>query len=273
VFAPIVALALLFAACGGSYDRSNDSGSASDGSGDEGTADAGRKIVRNAQVDLAIRDLDSALRDVRAIASDAGGFVSDSNVVVSRAEDPQAAKPERALITIRVPNSAYDDVMNRLRSIAAGVDSENTSVTEVTNEYTDLASRLRNLQGAEASYLALLARAQTIDEILRVQESINATRGEIELVQGQLNVLNDQTDLATITVSLRLAAAAVSHGNWAVRAVETSVDVSQEMLVVMGTIAIAGLFAGLWVTPPLIVGYLVWRRFGPAIVAIARKLN
>jgi hypothetical protein len=272
VFAPIVALVLLLAACGGDYGQSSDS--AGGGSGGEGeTADAGRKIVRNAQVDLAIRELDSALSDVRNIAREAGGFVSGSNVVVSDAEDPQAAKPERAVITIRVPNSLYDDVMGRLRGIAAGVDSENTSVTEVTNEYTDLASQLRNLQAAEAAYLALLARAQTIDEILRVQEGINATRGEIEQVQGRLNVLNDQTDLATITVTLRLATAVVSEGHWAVRAVETSIGVSQEMLVVMGTIAIAGLFAGLWTMPPLIVGYVVWRRFGPAIVAFARKLN
>lgn len=285
-----VLCAMLLVACGGDMG-SDDAGApaaappavSDDGGGDvasgedAGIGDAGRKIVRNATIDLAIRDLTDALQTVRLIARDAGGFVSESNVVVSHSEDPQLAKPESARISIRVPAAQYDDVMDKLRDSAAGIDSEQSDVTEVTTEYTDLQSRLRNLEAGEAQYVTLLGQAATIDEILRVQGTIDDVRGEIEQVQGRLNVLDDQTGLATINISLRLVSAAVEapkgDSHWALQAWRASVDVSEALVVVIGTMVIAGAFATLWVVPPVVVGYVAWRKVGPRIVALARRLG
>lgn len=262
---------LLLIGCGGQMDTSDDGSGAPQGDGQ--AIDDGRKIVRIAEVDLAIENLDTALRDIRSIAGDADGFVSESDIVVDSSDDPQVARPERAAVTIRVPVSEYEAVMERLRGIATGVDSERSSVLEVTEQFTDLQARLNNLQAAEAGYLDLLAKAETIDEILRVQEFVNSTRGEIEQVQGQLNVLNSQADLATITINLRLAAVPASGGNWASNAWQASWNASEDTAVVLGTMAIAGAVISLWVIPVLVVAYLVWRRFGSRIAALAKKLN
>lgn len=271
VLIPVALLLLILGACGGAYGPANDV--AYGPGGEEESADDARKIVRTTDLGLAIKDLDPALSALRSIAHEAGGFVSDSNVVVTNADDPEVARPQRAELTLRVPAGRYDAVMDQLRSVAAGVDSETTSTTEVTDEYTDLQSRLRNLQAAQASYVALLAKASSIDEVLRVQDQINATQGDIEQAQGRLNVLNDETGLATIHVALRLVTAPAGEVNWAVQAWQTSFGASEALLVVLGTLAIAGFFAGLWVLPPLVAGYLVWRRFGGRIVSFARRLN
>lgn len=243
--------------------------------GGGGSAEEGRKIVRTTEVDLAIKDLNSALGEIRTIAGQASGFVSQSNVVVSNSDDPQAAQPRTSIITIRVPNDQYDDVMNRLRGIAAGVDEEQSNVSEVTSQYTDLQARLANLQKAEAAYVALLDQADSIEEILRVQEQVNDTQGEIEQAQGQLNVLNNQADLATIKISLRLAAVPIANGNgnWATHAFNVSLNTSEEMAIVLGTTAIAGAFATIWLIPVLLIAYLVWRRFGARLIAVAKKLD
>lgn len=299
-----IALALLLVACGGNAgddDSAAENGAATgaaavavpvgDGAESEGRepaggvpagndaqiADAGRKIIRTATISLVIDDLDEALREVRAAALTTGGFVAESNIVVTNAEDEQVARPETALITIRVPAEQFDDVMERLRTGARGVDAEETGVNEVTAEYTDLESRLRNLEATETQYVTLLDRAQTIDEIITVQDKVNAVRGEIESVQGRLNLLDNQTDLATITVSLRLAdiavVAATSDPQWAVQAWQTSLEASAAMIVVLGTLAIAGAFVAVWVIPPTIVALIVWRKFGPLIAAVARKMS
>ncbi len=267
-----VALVAVLAGCGGEMGDSSGA-PAPDGGGDSQSFGDSRKIVRTTELDLAIKDLDSALDDIRSLAVESGGFVSNSNIVVSNSEDPQVARPESSIVTIRVPVDQYEEVMARLRGISAGVDSEHTSTREVTGEYTDLQSRLSNLQKSETAFVALLERAESIDEILRVQQQVNETRGQIEQVQGQLNVLNDQADLATITITLRLTATSVSHGNWAARTFEGSWDASEAMAVALGTFAIAGAFATAWLIPPGLVAFFIWRRFGDRIRGLAKKLG
>src|SRR5688572_15837389 len=102
---------LLLAACGG--NGSDDDAemaapvqppdAAAPEAPDEASADSldsaqvGRKIVRSANLELLIDDLDESLSDIRVVARDAGGIVSSSEIVVDRAEDPQVARPETAV--------------------------------------------------------------------------------------------------------------------------------------------------------------------------------
>lgn len=305
---PVGALIALLAACGGDDFGDDDDGAAApvpgavvDQDGDDSAAtgapvaggvggpvgeapadaasqDFGRKIIRTANISLAIEDLDVALSAVRAVAGDTGGFVATSDIVIDRSEDEQVSTPQRATMTLRVPTASFEDAMDRLRDVAKGVDSETIGTDEVTSEYTDLQSRLRNLEAAERQYVALLERAVTIDEILRVQGSIDGVRGQIEQAQGRINVLDAQVELATITVNLRLITAPPivdppNNTNWAVQAWETSRDVSLDIAVVLGTVAIAGGVFSLWVIPLLVIALVFWKRFGGAISSVAKKIS
>src|SRR3972149_7655643 len=102
--------------------------------------------------------------------------------------------------------------MEQPRGIAKQVRSERSEASEVTEEYTDLEARLRNLEATEASYLELLTGAGDIPDILLVQDRLSQVRQEIEQVQGRINLLDNLTDLATITIQLSLPAAAVGGG-------------------------------------------------------------
>ena len=180
-------------------------------------------------------------------------------------------------MTIRVPADAYASVMSQLRGIAKETVSETSDASEVTEEYTDLQARLRNLGATEARYLELLARAATIDEILTVQDRLNTVRLEIEQVTGRINVLNNLTDFATITVRLSLppaiAEASGDNQNWVEEAWNASWETSQDAMVVLGTVAIvSGVFVA-WMAVPALVLFVLWRIFGRRITELARKVN
>ncbi len=83
------------------------------------------------------------------------------------------------------------------------MDFEQSNASDVTEEFTDLQSRLRNLEATETQLLRLLERAETISDILTVQDRLNAVQNDIEFVKGRLQLIDDLTDLATITVHLR----------------------------------------------------------------------
>ena len=153
-----------------------------------------RKIIMTATLNLETEAVSKRFEDVGNIAAQYGGFITSSSF---GNDDEQ----QTASITIRVPTQNYQNALVALRKLGE-VTAEQSNASDVTEEYTDLDSRLRGLRAVEAQYMEFLTRAATIDEILTVQDRLNATRIEIEQVQGRVNLLNNQTDLATITVHL-----------------------------------------------------------------------
>lgn len=228
-----------------------------------------RKLVRDATVSLGVEDVMAAVRQVGTIASGAGGFVSASNVFVEQPPQPVDGEPpppqptQSASITIRVPADAYDNVLAQLDGIGK-FDSQSSTTSDVTEEFTDLEARLRNLEATEARYLELLQKATTIPDILSLQDRINAVRLEIERVQGRMNLLNDLTEMATIVVQLRPAGAVEpSEPGWAQQAWEDAWQRSQDTMEAMGTVAIVGGVVLAWLAVPALALALGWRLLRP----------
>lgn len=154
-----------------------------------------RKIVQSTSIDLAVEDVGRDFQEIIRIAETAGGFVSTASF--SNRDEQQAAD-----LTIRVPANQYQSVLAQIRNMGE-VQEESSDANDATEEYTDLQARLRTLQATERRYLELLAEARNINDILQVQDRLDAVRAQIEQVQGRINLLDHLTELATITVHLR----------------------------------------------------------------------
>lgn len=258
-------------ASGGATDDSGAGGPSTGGGGGSLGSQLDRKIVRTATLELEVEDVSAAVRKVESVALAAGGFVSESNVFIDASGpegDESVAEPKRtqsATVSIRVPAGDYPDVMEQLRGVAKEVRSERSEASEVTEEYTDLQARLRNLEATEASYLELLAKAGMIEDILSVQDRLNGVRQEIEQVQGRINLLDNLTDLATITVQLSLPAVSPADEGgkgWAQEAWDVAWESSRDVGVALGSVAIVGGVVMLWLAVPALLGFAAWRRFG-----------
>ena len=179
------------------------------GGGNTGVADTtgqqslpfDRKIIFTTAIDLSVPDITTSFTEVQRIARVAGGYVEQSNLSVLAGSD--SPNSQRATVTIRVPALEYDDVLNSLRVLSGSkVTREEAKSNEVTEQYVDLQSRLRNLERSEEQYLTLLAKATSIEDILTVNDRLDGVRSQIEQIKGRLNVLDHMTDLATIDVAL-----------------------------------------------------------------------
>ena len=293
--------ALLVAACGSDYSGEGGSSGVADSSSSNSDADAAaatselpggaapgedqslpqaqdRKIVRTATLELRVENVVGAVQQIDDVATVSGGFVSSSNVFVDRQDggSNEVTRTQTASVTIRVPADAYSTVMSQLRGIAKETVSETSDASEVTEEYTDLQARLRNLEATEQRYIELLNKAATIDEILTVQDRLNVVRLEIEQVTGRVNVLNDLTDFATITARLSLPPAIAQGGDnegWAEGAWQASWETSGDAMVALGTVAIVGGVLLAWMAAPALALLVVWRLFGRRITEFARRLG
>ncbi len=168
-----------------------------------------RMVIYNATLDLIVRDTAPAITDTLKIVQEAGGYVTTLN---SYRDNEQL----RATLTARVPSDRLIGTLEKLRKIALVVDREGLTGEDVTDQYTDLEARLRNMEVAEQRYLAILNQADKIEDILAVQKRLDEIRGEIEQTKGRMEYLSKSAAFATITISLTpdVLARPISIGGW-----------------------------------------------------------
>ncbi|MFC1957914.1 DUF4349 domain-containing protein [Chloroflexota bacterium] len=172
----------------------------------EGLADATslatkRMIVRNGDMSLVVESVVDTRDEIGRLAVRLDGYVVSS--WTSGEEEKM-----RASIQIRVPDEKFEQTLVELRKLAVRVDSEGTNSQDVTEEYTDLAARLKNAEATEAQYLVLLDKAEDVEDIIRVYDSLNRVQREIEQIKGRIQYLERTSSMSLITVQLRPAATA-----------------------------------------------------------------
>jgi hypothetical protein len=101
-----------------------------------------------------------------------------------------------------VPVEQFEVVVTRVRSLDAEVRTATTSGRDVTAEYTDLEAQLRTLRAARERFLAILAETRAIGDILAVQQRVDETTGQIDRLEGQRALLQSQSEMSTLTVTV-----------------------------------------------------------------------
>jgi hypothetical protein len=157
-------------------------------------------IIQMASLGLVVSDTSEALEKIKDLVAGLGGYIANSNAY----EDGEWM---RAYLTLRVPAENLPTAIDQIKALAVKVQRENLSGQDVTEEYTDKVAQLRNLEATEKELLALLTEVRekpnsTAEDILDVHRRVTEIRGEIELVKGRMQYLEQMTAFATIDVEL-----------------------------------------------------------------------
>jgi len=154
-----------------------------------------RLIIKNGEISLLVEEVDTALDLTTQVATDNGGYVISNQAYSDDGYD-------YATITIAVRSDNFETALRRLRSISIEVMNESSTGEDVTAEYTDLESRLDNLEATRDRIRTFLDEAENVNEALAVNEELAQIEEEIEIVQGRINYLRGRATFSTITVNL-----------------------------------------------------------------------
>ncbi|GEL17010.1 DUF4349 domain-containing protein [Pseudonocardia asaccharolytica] len=152
-----------------------------------------RAVVRTAEVRLEVADVAAVARNVRSAATAAGGFVADDHT-----------DDDGAMLTLRVPADQLDPLVERVGTMGRLLMSSSTA-QDVTEQSIDLEARVTSQQASVARVRSLLARAETIGEVVAVESELARREAELESLQRRLAALRDQVQLSTLDVDLRAA--------------------------------------------------------------------
>lgn len=158
-------------------------------------AAAERLVIRTATIRALVTDVNAAESRIRELAEGRDGFV-----LSSQAEG--AAEQRTATISFKVPAERFDETLGELTRLALTVESLQVEGQDVTDEYVDLESRLRNLRAVETRLLQFLNDAKRTEDALSVNAQLTEIQGQIEQAQGRIAYLKQSAALSTITISL-----------------------------------------------------------------------
>jgi hypothetical protein len=188
-----------------------------------------RIVLMNADMSIVVPDPVAAMDAIVDMAQKMGGFVVDSNL--RQVQLDSGLKVPNANVTVRVPAERLEEVLATIEDMATEVQSKNVTGQDVTRDYTDLQSRLRNLENAEAQLTEILDNAQNTEDVLDVYNRLTSIREQIEVIKGQIRYYDESAALSAVTVRLTAdeAVQPLQIGGWqpagvAKDAVETLFD-------------------------------------------------
>jgi hypothetical protein len=227
-----------------------------------------RVIIRTAEVSLVVGDAASSVETLGRLAAANGVYVTDSRVW----RDGQVV---RATLTLRVPAPKLDAALAAVRKAATRVESETVSGDDVTQEYVDLESQVRNLEAAEAEMRQLMTtvreRTKKAEDILEVYQQLTQLRGQIETAKGRMRYLSQMSAMSTIKVSLTPDAVTKPVADTVWQPVAVVKDASRALLKTAEGVADIAIWLVVYFGPLLLILggtlFVLWRVLRRRIVA------
>ena len=284
----VIAILVAAAACGGAASTASNGGTAlshaptqSDGSvgaptkisGQPGSTDTvnppsgvvpaiqGPQVIRQAQLTISVGSgtFDSKLAAVRALVQLEQGFISGTDAQASPANPNDQIRS--GVISFMVPAAKFDDTIDQLSKLGK-VQNEHISGNDVSAQYVDLQARLANEEAQRNAMLALLGRAQSVSDIIAVQNQLGQITQQIEQLKGQIAYIEHNTTYSTVSVSVTEAGAPVQqvpNDSWGFASALT--DAAHNFVTTINYIIV-----GIGAVGPIVIllglGYLLWRRRG-----------
>lgn len=206
-------LLMLLGACGASGSTANDSAAADNGAAQttEGavamdTAETGTaadfsavrenaKLILNADLTLETQDFEASCTAIEQMTAAAGGYIQSSGSYGDAGE-------RRASYTLRVPQEKFETFFSDLGETCHVVASNRWS-DDVTEQYTDIETRLATLQTKHERLLALLEKATEMTDIIDLENALADCEYEIDSLTGEMRHYDSLVDFSTFNVTLR----------------------------------------------------------------------
>lgn len=123
--------------------------------------------------------------------SSLGGYVADEEQTI-------VGNRYQTIATLRVPVAYFTKLIDFFENDSITITQKKISSSNVGGEIVDVSSRIEAKKQIKQQYVQLLQQAKNMEDILHIQNEINAIQEQIEAANGRKNYLNNATAYSTI---------------------------------------------------------------------------
>lgn len=158
-----------------------------------------RKLIKTVDMSLETKQFDAFLSMIETRVEELGGYIERSDVFGSSYRGESSKR--NASVTARVPIDQVDAFVGGV-SKECNVLSKSEYVEDVTLRYTDLESRKKVLAVEQDRLMELLAKAESMDAIVALEQRLSEIRYELESYESQLRVFDNQIAYSTVSMDI-----------------------------------------------------------------------
>lgn len=146
-----------------------------------------RQMVYQAHLELVYKTEEGLKGKFEEIAKNNGGYIA----LISQGR-----------VEMRVSQPKLETAIEQISALGK-VKERTITGRDVTEEHKDLTIRLQNAEKLRERYLQLLAKAEKVEEMLKIEKELERQNTEIDRLKGKLQVIEKDLALSLIVVNLR----------------------------------------------------------------------
>lgn len=162
-------------------------------------------LVYSCDMSIDVLEFDEAVDKIHDLISKYNGFIESENYndggSTSKWQYSDIEKWKNLYATIRVPSANYDDFCKEAEEIG-DMRRKNSSVQNLTTEYSDLKTTLSIYEAKEKRYLDILSEIKSEQEAIEVENELTSIQIEIAKIKTRMN--NIENDVAYSFINLTL---------------------------------------------------------------------
>ncbi len=187
----------------GIYDNMVEESAEYDASGGDSSApevaDNSRKLITTVNLTTETEKLDETMATVENKVKGLGGYIESSNIYNGSTYSGQSSR--NADLTIRIPAKNLDEFVEMVEG-STNITRKSTNVEDITLQYVDIASKKNALKTEESRLLEILSSAETVEDLITVEDKLADVRYELESIESQLRSYDNKVDYSTVYLSI-----------------------------------------------------------------------
>lgn len=156
-------------------------------------------VISTGTLTVESEDVAKARFDLGKVVDALGGTIADEKTTATSEGEVRLSR-----LVLRIPSEDFDRAMTDLAALGE-VTASTRKAEDVTTQVIDTEVRIRAQEQSLERVEVLLARAQSIRDIVAIEAQLTRRQAQLDSLKSQLAWLEDQTSLSTITVYLEAA--------------------------------------------------------------------
>ncbi len=181
-------------------DRAPDKTTGSTQSGTANVQNMNEKLIKTVDMTVETKEYDALIASIQQEIKTLGGYIENFNAYNGSKYSGRTSE-RNADITVRIPQDKLDVFVSSVSELG-NVVRRSESVQNVTLKYVDLDSHKKALQAEYDRLIQLLEKAESIEDIITIENRLSSVRYQIEGMEAQLRTIDNQVSYSTVYMNI-----------------------------------------------------------------------
>ncbi len=168
---------------------------------DENVQQSQRKLIKTVDLNVETESYDTLVAGLESQIEELGGYI-EYQYQYNGSGYSNYQETRYANMQIRIPVKRLEEFILRVGE-QSNITNKEERVEDVTLRYVDLESHKKALLTEQDRLLDLLTIAETVEDIITIEQRLSDVRYQLESMESQLRTLDNQIDYSTINLSIR----------------------------------------------------------------------